>query len=985
MRFILAAFLALFMAGCLPPWPGVDTGDPVVDTDIDSDTDTDSDSDTDTDVDTDSDTDTDTDADTDSDTDTDTDTDTGDTGIDPVDVDDDGWTVEEGDCNDEDATINPDAAEYCDLVDNDCDGTTDEADAIDAPIWFFDGDEDGYGDPDVYEVACDQPPGFIEDDTDCDDSDPAYHPGATEDDCTDPNDYNCDGSSALTDADTDGWAACEDCDDLDATINPGAAEVCDDLDQDCDGTADDGIATIPQYQDLDGDGHGNALVSTEDCAVLDGYVTDATDCDDTNAAINPDEVEVCDGVDQDCDGTADDGLVTIIQFQDSDGDGFGDAAMSIEDCEALTGYVTDATDCDDTDATINPDADEYCDLVDNDCDGTTDEADSLDATTWYVDVDGDGYGDSTVSQDACDQPTGYVEDATDCDDLDATINPGAAEVCDDLDQDCDGTADDGIATIPQYQDLDGDGHGNALVSTEDCAVLDGYVTDATDCDDTNAAINPDEVEVCDGVDQDCDGTADDGLMVTQYRDADSDGYGDPLVSTEDCAVLEGYVTNDDDCDDTDAAYHPGADESNCSDPADYNCDGSTGWADADSDGSAACDDCNDGDASIYPGATETCDGVDEDCDGVIDNDLLITQSPDTDSDGYGDASISVEACTVLSGYVEDDSDCDDTDAEINPGAEEICDSLDNNCDGATDEGFTYYVGWPDEDSDSYGDPEGTQASGCPDSKPDDYVLNDDDCDDTDAAVYPGATETCDGVDEDCDGTTDEADALDATTWYADADEDGYGSSAMSQDACDQPTGYIADNTDCDDADAAVYPGATETCDGIDEDCSGTADDIWDCEDVDSDGILNSEDLVDLIDADGDGGIDACVPGFLVLASPYSEASTYLQFGTPYTALVDTRALNGDVDDDGVMDSWCVTTDDFATGAGSFRLVSTLSASNPLDPVGTTDCADWKIPSFTAYCSTYSECCTYNSTAWDGCRYVRWEPYVYDNGTDLSCP
>jgi len=105
--------------------------------------------------------------------------------------------------------------------------------------------------------------------------------------------------------------------------------------------------------------------------------------------------------------------------------------------------VSDATDCDDTDTNANPLGTEVCDGADNDCDGTVDEADATDVVTWYQDSDADGYGNSASSTQACSAPLGFVSDATDCDDTSAAVNTGASEVCDGLDNDCDGSIDDG--------------------------------------------------------------------------------------------------------------------------------------------------------------------------------------------------------------------------------------------------------------------------------------------------------------------------------------------------------------------------------------------------------------------------------------------------------------------------------------------------------------------------------------------------------------
>jgi hypothetical protein len=127
--------------------------------------------------------------------------------------------------------------------------------------------------------------------------------------------------------------------------------------------------------------------------------------------------------------------------------------------------------------------------------------------TFYRDADGDGYGDPGVTQVACSAPTGYVSDHTDCNDGNPNIHPGAAEVCNGIDDDCDGQIDEGVKNT-YYRDADGDGYGNASVSTEACSAPTGYVSDHTDCDDANAAVNPGATEVYNGIDDDCDGQID---------------------------------------------------------------------------------------------------------------------------------------------------------------------------------------------------------------------------------------------------------------------------------------------------------------------------------------------------------------------------------------------------------------------------------------------------------------------------------------------
>ncbi|MEC8424942.1 MAG: MopE-related protein, partial [Myxococcota bacterium] len=158
----------------------------------------------------------------------------------------------------------------------------------------------------------------------------------------------------------------------------------------------------------------------------DGF-TSAEDCDDADAAVFPDAIEACNETDDDCDGEIDEG-VQSAWYPDNDSDGFGNADDGVMACEAPSGFVADGSDCDDSTAAVNPDAMERCDDIDNDCDGTIDEDDATDGSTWYADGDGDGFGDPAASAAGCDAPVGHVSDATDCDDTDGSVHPGATEV-----------------------------------------------------------------------------------------------------------------------------------------------------------------------------------------------------------------------------------------------------------------------------------------------------------------------------------------------------------------------------------------------------------------------------------------------------------------------------------------------------------------------------------------------------------------------------
>ena len=168
------------------------------------------------------------------------------------------------------------------------------------------------------------------------------------------------------------------------------------------------------------------------------------DCDDENANAYPGADEVCDGLDNNCDGNVDEDSAIDVStwYADPDEDGFGDASTSTGSCDQPEGYVEDNTDCDSSDGDNYPGADEFCDGVDNNCDDEIDEDSAVDVTTWYRDADDDGYGRGNIIEEACDQPSGFVEESGDCNDLNDQVYPGAEEVIDDLDNDCDGEVDE---------------------------------------------------------------------------------------------------------------------------------------------------------------------------------------------------------------------------------------------------------------------------------------------------------------------------------------------------------------------------------------------------------------------------------------------------------------------------------------------------------------------------------------------------------------
>ncbi|MBM4369644.1 MAG: FG-GAP repeat protein [Deltaproteobacteria bacterium] len=212
----------------------------------------------------------------------------------------------------------------------------------------------------------------------------------------------------------------------------------------------------------------------------DGYNDDEGDCADADPDRHPGAAEACDDEDNDCDGYIDEDITDA------------------EACDGLDNDCDGHVDEDITDA-------EVCDGLDNDCDGATDE--DLDQT-WYLDGDGDGFGNAERTSVACAQPHGHVATGDDCDDGNDATFPGATESCNGADDDCDGATDEDLASHAGYVDADGDGYG-AGDYDEGCDVSSSVVATGDDCDDNDATVSPGEGESIDGRDEDCSGAADD--------------------------------------------------------------------------------------------------------------------------------------------------------------------------------------------------------------------------------------------------------------------------------------------------------------------------------------------------------------------------------------------------------------------------------------------------------------------------------------------
>ncbi len=490
----------------------------------------------------------------------------------------------------------------------------------------------------------------------------------------------------------DGWSACD--------APKPAAESCDGVDNDCDGDIDDGYTDTdedgvancidpdddndglldeddncpehanPGQYDLDGDGEGDACDEDDD----DDGDPDETDCYPLNPDAHHGAKETCDGIDNNCNKQVDEG------FADTDQDGLSDCVDPDDDNDD----DPDETDCDPLNPNVYNGGLEACDGLDNDCNGKVDEG--------FPDKDGDGVADCVdIDNDGDGDP-----DQTDCAPFNPAIHSFAFEACDGIDNNCNKQVDEG------YADFDLDGKANCIDPDDD----DDGDPDATDCQPLNPETYNNAVELCDGFDNNCNQKVDEGFVNT-----DGDGEADCIDNDDDNDGDPDVV----DCHPTDPAINHDAKE--VCDGQDNNCNslvdepGAGGcilfYKDKDDDGwgmanksLCLCDpedeytatqpgDCDDSTWAINPDGVEVCNNQDDDCNGVKDDpDALGCKNyyVDTDKDGYGSgAPLCIcwgnEQYTTLSA-----GDCDEQNPAIHPNVNELCDNIDNNCDGQVDEG-----------------------------------------------------------------------------------------------------------------------------------------------------------------------------------------------------------------------------------------------------------------------------------------------------------
>ena len=448
----------------------------------------------------------------------------------------------------------------------------------------------------------------------------------------------------------------DDCNDAIKSVNPGATELCDDIDNGCSAGTDEGC-------DLDKDAWctaGMVVVGSPKVCV-----NGSGDCNDAKPLVNPGVAkDTCAtaGVDDNCDGQTDqaDSDKCVAYFKDFDGDTFGTGTSSCT-CDpdlASKFTATKGSDCNDTNAAINPGvANDKCSTagVDDNCDGKTDLDGAAGCTQFWIDGDGDKFG-SGNSKCLCEASPSTQFTALkdgDCDDTKGAVNPGMGETCNGVDDNCDMKVDpqDTSGCKDYFIDSDGDSYG-ALGSTAKCQCAPDLLTKykalvAGDCNDVAAGVNPVATEACNAVDDNCNGKTDEenatGCKIFN-EDIDRDKFG---TTNSKCFCTAQVALSYDATNNTD---------------------------------------CLDSDAKIFPGAKELCNGKDDDCSKTIDDNLTAADStcnlkgvcaPAAKCNG----ATGWAACTYvgLPDYATPEADVDAA----------FCDAKDNNCDGVTDEGYIY--------------------------------------------------------------------------------------------------------------------------------------------------------------------------------------------------------------------------------------------------------------------------------------------------------
>lgn len=719
-----------------------------------------------------------------------------------------GYVSNSTDCNDANAAINPNT------------------------IWYADADGDLFGNALISQTSCTQPTGYVQNSTDCDDANTNVNASGTFYQDLDQDGFGNVNVSITNCGQPSGYVSnSTDCDDALAAINPNATEVADNIDNDCDGLTDEGFAILTWILDTDQDGFGGTDTILAVLSPGNNYVLIGGDCNDAAASINPNAVEICDGIDNNCNGSTDENLPLLTYYADMDGDNYGNNTDSLIACSQPVGYVLTNTDCDDTNSGINPGATDIpMNGIDEDCSGSDAPLTPLNLGMYQF----AGTTDCATQDNAVTtQPTGatfslFSGTGTNCAAGGGVFNRSGWNTSTTVDANqynefsvnaanCQSLNLDRVAfkfrpsasagspvwhlrsSVDNFAaDLDfgtGINVGNAYL--DDTVYLSNhtnlsqvtfrfYVTEMLG---TTTTWRMDDISLFGNI-----------LTLTPqtfYADIDNDGFGDLANDTLTCTMPAGFVTDSSDCNDANAQVNP-----------------LTTWY-FDNDSDLIGDSSNTFTGCIAPTGYVLAAGDCDDLNNTITGPVMYYS--DVDGDTYGDFSTAQALCqNPGAGFVTNGLDCNDQNNAIHPGAVEICDGVDNDCVGGIDDGLTFVTYYTDQDGDGVGTGNGQSLCQNPGAG---FVTLGGDCNDNDDQIYPGAIEICDGIDNNCIGGIDEG--LIFNTYFVDADNDNFGT-GTGQSLCSDPgAGYTTIAGDCNDTNNQIYPGATEILDNsIDEDCDG---------------------------------------------------------------------------------------------------------------------------------------------------------------------